>query len=83
MHLIFLNPPTVEHDEDLFPLRVAHFRRLAEQDLVFVADEDAVQDELADGDVGQVPEAAVLTHGGEQLDSPLRHRMPVGHGGTS
>lgn len=68
---MFVTPPTIEHDEDLFPLRVAHFGRLAEKDLVLVADEDAVQDELADGDVGQVPEAAVLTHSGEQLNSPL------------
>lgn len=53
---------TVEHNEDLLPLRVAHFRRLAKQDLVFVADKDAIQDKLADGDVSQIPEAAVLTH---------------------
>lgn len=53
---------TIEHNEDLLPLCVAHFRRLAEQDLVFVADKDAVQDELADGDVSQIPEAAVLTY---------------------
>lgn len=52
---------TIEHNEDLLPLRVAHFRCLAEQDLVFVADKDAVQDKLADGDMSQIPEAAVLT----------------------
>lgn len=64
---------TVEHNEDLLPLCVAHFGRLAEQDLVFVADKDAVQDELADGDMSQIPEAAVLTHGGEQTDSLVHH----------
>lgn len=53
---------TIEHNKDLLPLRVAHFRRLAEQDLVFVADKDAVQDKLADGDASQIPEAAVLTY---------------------
>lgn len=42
---------TIEHNEDLLPLRVAHFRRLAEQNLVFVTDKDAVEDKLADGDV--------------------------------
>lgn len=74
--------PTVEHDEDLLPLRVAHLGRLAEEDLVLFADEDAVQDELAHGDVGQVPQAAVLAHGGEQLHASLRHGVPVGHGGS-
>lgn len=70
---------TIEHNEDLLPLRVAHFRRLAEQDLVFVADKDAVQDKLADGDVSQIPETAVLTYSREQLDSPLCDRLPVCH----
>lgn len=68
---------TIEHNEDLLPLCVAHFRRLAEQDLVFVADEDAVQDELADGDVSQIPEAAVLTCSGEQLDPSLSNWLPL------
>lgn len=62
---------TIEHNEDLLPLCVAHLRRLAEQNLVFVADKDAVQDKLADGDVSQIPEAAVLTRSGEQLDPSL------------
>lgn len=62
--ITFMQPIlTIEHNEDLLPLCVAHFRRLAEEDLVFVADEYAVQDKLADGDVSQIPEAAVLTHG--------------------
>ena len=61
--ITFIHPIlTIEHNEDLLPLRVAHFRRLAEQDLVFVTDKDAVQDKLADGDVSQIPEAAVLTY---------------------
>lgn len=68
---------TIEHNEDLFPLCVAHFRRLAEQDLVFVTHKDAVQNKLADGDMSQIPEAAVLTHSGEQLDSPLRDCLPI------
>lgn len=54
--------PTIKHNEDLLPLCVAYFRRLAEQDLVLVTDKDAVQDKLADGDVSQIPEAAVLTY---------------------
>lgn len=53
---------TVEHNEDLLPLCVPHFRRLAEQDLPFVTDEDAVEDELADRDVSQVSQAAVFAH---------------------
>lgn len=53
---------TIEHNKDLLPLRVAHFRCLAEQHLVFVTDKDAVQDKLADGDVSQIPEATVLTY---------------------
>lgn len=75
---------TVEHDEHLLPLRVAHFRRLAEEDLVFVAHKDAVEDELADGHVSQIPQAAVSTHGGEQLEPLLRNRLPIcrsGHHG--
>ncbi len=61
--IILIQPVlTVEHNEDLLPLCVAHFRRLAKQDLVFVADKDAIQDKLADGDVSQIPEAAVLTY---------------------
>lgn len=71
--------PTVEHDEDLLPLRVAHLGRLAEQDLVLVADEDAVQDELDHRDVRQVPQRVVLAHGGEQLHTSLRHWLPVSH----
>lgn len=33
---------TIKYNEDLLPLRVPHFRRLTEQDLVFVTDKDAV-----------------------------------------
>lgn len=33
---------TIQHNEDLLPLGIAHFRRLAEQDLVFVTDKYAV-----------------------------------------
>lgn len=57
------NMLTVQHNEDLFPLCIAHFRRLAEQDLVFVTDKDPVKDKLADGDMSQIPEAVVFAHG--------------------
>lgn len=82
--ITFIQPVfTVEHNEDLLPLRVAHFGRLAEQDLVFVADKDAVQDKLADGDVSQIPDAVVLAHTREQLDSPLGDRLPICRRGYS
>lgn len=69
---------TVENDEDLLPLRVAHFGRLAEQQLVFVADEDPVQDELGDGDVGQTAEAGVSARRRQQLVPPLPDLLPGG-----
>lgn len=53
---------SIERNEDLLPLRVANFRRLAEQYLMFVTDKDAVQDKFADGHVSQIPEAAVITY---------------------
>lgn len=45
---------TIENNEDLLPLRVANLGGLAEEDLMLVADEDAVQEELVDGRVGVV-----------------------------
>lgn len=69
---------TVEHDEDLLPLRVAHFGRLAEQQLVLVADEDPVQDELGDGDVSQAAEAGVSARRRQPLVPPVRHKLPIG-----
>lgn len=68
---------TIEHNQDLLPLCVAHFRSLAEQDLVFVTDKDAVQDKLTDGDVRQIPKGCIFTCSGEQIDSPLCNQTPV------
>lgn len=68
---------TIENNQDLLPLCVAHFRSLAEQDLVFVTDKDAVQDELTDGDVRQIGKGCVFTCSGEQIDSLLCNQMPV------
>lgn len=68
---------TIENNQDLLPLCVAYFRSLAEQDLVFVADKDAVQDKLADGDVCQVRKGCVFTCSGKQIDSLLCHQMPI------
>lgn len=68
---------TIEHNQNLLPLCVAHFRGLAEQDLVFVTDKDAVQDKLTDGDVCQIPKGRIFTCSGEQIDSLLCNQMPV------
>lgn len=77
MDIIILHWLTVEHNQDLLPLRVAHFRGLAEQDLVFVTDKDAVQDKLTDGDVRQIPKGTVFTCRREQINPLLCNQMPV------
>ena len=59
-------------------MSVPHFGGLAEEDLVLVADKDAVQDELVDGGVSEVPERRVLAHSREQLEALGFHRAPVG-----
>lgn len=51
---------TIEDNEDLLPLGVAHLRCLAEEDLVLVTDKDAIQDKLAEWGVRQVPHGGIL-----------------------
>lgn len=69
-------PLTIEHNQDLLPLRVANFRGLAEQYLVLVTDKDAVQDKLTDGDVRQIPKGSIFTCRGEQIHSLLCNQRP-------
>lgn len=57
---------SVEDDEDLLPLRVSNFGRLAEEDFVFVAHKDSVQDEFGDGDVSEVLQTGVSADGRQQ-----------------
>lgn len=68
---------TIEYNQDLLPLCVANFRGLAEQDLVFVTDKDAVQDKLTDGDVRQIPKSRIFACRGEQIHSLLCNQRPV------
>lgn len=72
-----MNPLTIEDNENLLPLCVAHLGRLAEKYLVFVAHKDAVEDELAQRSVCEVPERGVLANVGQKLQTLLRHRLPV------
>lgn len=48
---------TVQHDEHLLPLGVAHFGSLAEENPVLVTDEYSVEDKLGDGSVGETPKS--------------------------
>lgn len=56
---------------------VAHLGGLAEKDLVFVTNKDAVKDEFAQRSVSEVPERGVPANAGQKLQTLHSHGLPV------